>query len=849
MANNIIERIWNQNAVGTIEDLSGSVFQAEAGAHTFVISGVDNAGAEVALSGTVAGVFMKPDNTDVPLTGSISNGKASVTLTAECYTVPGRFGLTIFVTSGSVKTAVYAAVGTVSRTNTGNVSASAEADVVDLINRINAAVATVPASWSGLMADLAPTYSPSAVYPAGAYVYYNGDLYRSTTAITSAESWTAAHWTTAVLGNDVSDLKSALEKLESYRTLNIFEPGGIVATTGNNVNTHAGIRTGYISNDCVRLKALDGYWFNIYLYSKTDGSYIGCLQSNGTIGKTSSTLFVTEYDLTGITDNCRVYLKRTSGADVTVSEYTNLLFGFYTDKTLSEENIPADAKVTGEAISDIHDFLDDELLKTVAIPGAFVSVLDKCALVNCANLDKVFITNKNLLPVWTATTTNNGIERSYNSDGSLNFSGTSTDVATFTFTATNMPPISNGDFTLSIKNNSVFGNTDEDGYLQLEINSNYSTAHVCRFNRMNDYLSFHLSESEIVTGYRIRIASGVSIPSGFKFYPQIEVGVTETDFVKNETKSFTPTTADTDDVSCFVGENYICAKGTMTGNVEYVIDTQHEIEGAKKYVSNLTGKTVVCFGDSITGNYPFPNDYPAMLAELTGATVYNVGFGGCCMADNHLVDTSQTRYLFTMCRLADSIVAGDFSAQRNSGVSITYKQGNATINYVPERIATLESIDWTKVDYITIAYGTNDWNSNYPLDNENNPLDTTTYIGAFRYSVEKLLTAYPNLKILPITPLWRFWDSDTGMPSGQTGDYLDANTYAKGTGYYLWNYGDALIEASKEYHIPVLDMYHNCMMNKFNRHQYFNITDGTHPKYEGRKLFAEILSGALESKY
>lgn len=211
MANNIIERIWNQNAVGTIEDLSGSVFQAEAGAHTFVISGVDNAGTEVALSGTVAGVFMKPDNTDVPLTGSISNGKASVTLTAECYTVPGRFGLTIFVTSGSVKTAVYAAVGTVSRTNTGNVSASAEADVVDLINRINAAVATVPASWSGLMADIAPTYSASAVYPVGAYVYYNGDLYRSTTAITTAESWTPAHWTAAVLGNDVSDLKTAID--------------------------------------------------------------------------------------------------------------------------------------------------------------------------------------------------------------------------------------------------------------------------------------------------------------------------------------------------------------------------------------------------------------------------------------------------------------------------------------------------------------------------------------------------------------------------------------------------------------------------------------------------------------
>lgn len=244
MANNIIERIWNQNAVGTIEDLSGSAFQAEAGAHTFVISGVDNAGAAVALSGTVAGVFMKPDNTDVALTGSISNGKASVTLTAECYTVPGRFGLTIFVTSGSVKTAVYAAVGTVSRTNTGNVSASAEADVVDLINRINAAVATVPASWSGLMADIAPTYSASAVYPVGAYVYYNGDLYRCTTAITTAESWTPAHWTAAVLGDDVSSLKSALSHIDGNLNLT-WEQGGLnFSNSVENGNTNY-IRTSY----------------------------------------------------------------------------------------------------------------------------------------------------------------------------------------------------------------------------------------------------------------------------------------------------------------------------------------------------------------------------------------------------------------------------------------------------------------------------------------------------------------------------------------------------------------------------------------------------------------------------
>lgn len=209
MANNIIKRVWNRNRIVQIEDLRGMVFQDENAGHTFRISGVDDDGNTVALSGTVAGVFLRPDNTDVAITGSASGGVVSVTLPANCYAVPGRFGLTIFVTSNSQKTAVYAAVGTVSRTSSGTVSPGTASDVVDLINQISLAVATIPASWSGLMADIAPTYSTSALYPVGSYCYYNGDLYRCTTAITTAETWTASHWTVAVLGNDLRDKISA----------------------------------------------------------------------------------------------------------------------------------------------------------------------------------------------------------------------------------------------------------------------------------------------------------------------------------------------------------------------------------------------------------------------------------------------------------------------------------------------------------------------------------------------------------------------------------------------------------------------------------------------------------------
>ena len=61
---------------------------------------------------------------------------------------------------------------------------------------------------AGAAGVTANAYSSSATYAVGDYVIHNSNLYRCTTAITTAEAFTAAHWTQVVLGDDVSDLKS-----------------------------------------------------------------------------------------------------------------------------------------------------------------------------------------------------------------------------------------------------------------------------------------------------------------------------------------------------------------------------------------------------------------------------------------------------------------------------------------------------------------------------------------------------------------------------------------------------------------------------------------------------------------
>lgn len=59
---------------------------------------------------------------------------------------------------------------------------------------------------------IAAEYSSERTYDVNEYVFHSGALYRCITAITTAEEWTAAHWTAAVLGDDVSDLKGALDQ-------------------------------------------------------------------------------------------------------------------------------------------------------------------------------------------------------------------------------------------------------------------------------------------------------------------------------------------------------------------------------------------------------------------------------------------------------------------------------------------------------------------------------------------------------------------------------------------------------------------------------------------------------------
>lgn len=157
MEPNVIERVWVQGANTEVENLRGTAFTEEAKAHTFRIRGVDADGEALPLSGTVLAKILRADNVTIDVSGSVSSGVVSVTLVGDCYHVPGRFSIVVYLSDGTTTVAIYAAVGNVYRGTSGTEldSGTTVPSLAQLEGAYNSAVAAAANANSAATAALA----------------------------------------------------------------------------------------------------------------------------------------------------------------------------------------------------------------------------------------------------------------------------------------------------------------------------------------------------------------------------------------------------------------------------------------------------------------------------------------------------------------------------------------------------------------------------------------------------------------------------------------------------------------------------------------------------------------------
>jgi hypothetical protein len=265
-------------------------------------------------------------------------------------------------------------------------------------------------------------------------------------------------------------------------------------------------------------------------------------------------------------------------------------------------------------------------------------------------------------------------------------------------------------------------------------------------------------------------------------------------------------------------------------------------------VSPLAGKRVVCLGDSITEFGKGGIRYSDHLAEMSGATVYNLGKGGARLTERRTpsltpADNQEALAAFEICNTAYALAHADYSYMDAAIASGFLTSAQQTICEKIRQV--ISSIDIANIDVITVLGGTNDYTGGVQIGLENqSTTDKTTIRGAINYIVSELLTANPKLKIYCFSPLIRMFDSTISI---QTSSDVYIHSSQSVT---LKEYSKKIEEAFADTHLPCCDLYNGMGWNVFNFAPYFKTSTGTqdytHPysgfDYLARKMLSFIIS-------
>jgi len=247
--------------------------------------------------------------------------------------------------------------------------------------------------------------------------------------------------------------------------------------------------------------------------------------------------------------------------------------------------------------------------------------------------------------------------------------------------------------------------------------------------------------------------------------------------------------------------------------------------------TSLAGKTLVSFGDSITGNALY--GYPHLVAENTGMDYLNVGIGGACM----MYQEKDGEKALSMVNVVDLLngTSDDWSAADEyiltklgidsfESASAGIKRNARYVHYYEN----MKNLDLSKVDIVTLAFGTNDWSGDPELiDNSTKAPDKTSFGGSVRYVIEGLKKANPDLKIVFLTPIYRGRELENESNSDNANaiyNYSGGNT--------LKEFAEKIKEVVNETEyedVYVIDMYENSGINRYNAYTY--LYDGLHPVY------------------
>ena len=211
---------------------------------------------------------------------------------------------------------------------------------------------------------------------------------------------------------------------------------------------------------------------------------------------------------------------------------------------------------------------------------------------------------------------------------------------------------------------------------------------------------------------------------------------------------------------------------------------------------------IVFWGDSIIGNYTGSLSIPGVVNGLTGAAVYNCGYGG----------TSASLGPETSVSLPGIVKA--FFEKDLSEIPTETQIYEGFLSYI-----NAPHID-KKTCYV-IHYGINDYFRGHPISSDE-PLDITTYAGAIRNAVACIKENSPDSQIILCTPIYCGYATDESDEPGII---------------HLQEYVDAVFALAEELDVDVLDNFYAMGVNSSNYEEY--LLDMVHPNEKYRFMIAQ----------